>query len=1128
MADGTLHFDTKIDNTGFEKGLSKIQGIAKSSFAAIGASVAAASTAISAGAAAVVEFGSAFETSMAKASTLFGDVAVDTAHLNSEILALSGSTGLAASTFGDALYSALSAGIPATEDMSDALGILESSAKLATAGFTDIDTAMSATAKTLNAYGLGAEEAERIQGILIQTQNKGITTVGELGASLAQVTPTAAAFGVSFEQVGAALAAMTAQGTPTAQATTQLRAIIAELGKSGTVAAKNLVKAAKGTEYAGMTFAEMMASGADLGDVLGMISEEAEKSGKTLVDMFSSSEAGTAALSIMAQDGAVFAADMEAMANTAGLVDDAFDKMMETFAGQKSVFMESGKNLAIAVYNGMDGELTNLMKLGNDMLAQLAEAFETDGAEGLISAAGSVVGQLVVKAAEYAPVLAEAAVSLLTSLAQTLIDSAPIILEAGVQVAQALITGLFGAELGEAFGELGATALETFNLLISIVSDATATVGPLLGDIALTLLHLVNAGLEPVNAVLGFVANHTRLLTAAVVGGVAAWTAYMVVTKVSKAVSAMSKAMALLKTLTDKETISTMLSTGSITAKHVVLGVLTRNVTLATAKQALYNATVSAFPGMWIIGLIAALVAGISALVSVFSDSTDETDANAKAANGLAQNVRKLCDAQWELYDSYEALDAQIPDVNALLSDTGKTLDELDNEISSAEKGISSILSDAIEERRELREQDLKDLREYMEKYRAAVSEQFDMYLSVQNAENLKISSAAPADSEELVRRISGLNTALENSLSTSDELLTQSLTYIENMNKAGYYATEAEYQAAIEAETELFRQRNEQAEAMFNTGYSALQQYAAVDFESALTSQAGAWKTLGNAISEAGNAGGFDALTGQLDALGEYSKILGADAEAMSDFWYTMNQSIASGAELTDESKAALSSFLGEFEGLDGEMSEAGKNVLLGLIGGLRDEIPGLSDTSEMSCDAVVDTLVDYFGIHSPSTLMYEKGGYIMDGLIGGISDKRGALSAVLTDVAGELSEKLGLSGLGALNVPTGSGGSRGNAVTDALAPLSEAARFLRQAAEECAAAQLGITRDACEQLIAQTNAAASAVIAASQQTAAAMQSAVSNITYHTSTSQSLNFYTPTAKPSAVARAARSALEVK
>ena len=49
-------------------------------------------------------------------------------------------------------------GIPVTEDMLAATAALEKLAKLANAGFTDIDTALSATAKTMNAYGMGVED----------------------------------------------------------------------------------------------------------------------------------------------------------------------------------------------------------------------------------------------------------------------------------------------------------------------------------------------------------------------------------------------------------------------------------------------------------------------------------------------------------------------------------------------------------------------------------------------------------------------------------------------------------------------------------------------------------------------------------------------------------------------------------------------------------------------------------------------------------------------------------------------------------------------------------------------------------------------------------------------------------
>ena len=178
---------------------------------------------------------SEFESAMTKASTLYTGSKQGFQDLTKQILELSSATGMSAVTLAEAAYSAESASVP----MEDLGTMLERSAKLATAGFTDVDTALSATAKTMNAYGItGSDAINKVQKVLLQTQNLGITTVGELGASLAQVTPTAAAAGVEFDQVGASLALMTAHGTPTAQATTQLRSAFAELSKSGTTASK--------------------------------------------------------------------------------------------------------------------------------------------------------------------------------------------------------------------------------------------------------------------------------------------------------------------------------------------------------------------------------------------------------------------------------------------------------------------------------------------------------------------------------------------------------------------------------------------------------------------------------------------------------------------------------------------------------------------------------------------------------------------------------------------------------------------------------------------------------------------------------------------------------------------------
>lgn len=311
----------------------------------VGGAVAAAGAA--AATAAVVKFGSAaveaassYEQAFANASTLMKATGDDLQAISDDIIRVSTETGVAAEDLADSVYSAISAGI----DEADAVEFAAKSAKLAAAGFTDTDTALTAVAKTLNAYGLDASHTDEIQKMLIQTQNLGITTVGELGASLAQVTPTAAAFGVSFDQVSAALATMTAQGTPTAQSTTQLNSLIAELGKSGTVASKNFARLTSDVKAGGLTFAEAMEQGWTLDDVLKLFDEDANKSGKSMVDMFSSIEAGKAALSVWNGN---FSENLKEMGTDADVVGEAYKKVTNTFEHQSQVLKNTWQNFKI-------------------------------------------------------------------------------------------------------------------------------------------------------------------------------------------------------------------------------------------------------------------------------------------------------------------------------------------------------------------------------------------------------------------------------------------------------------------------------------------------------------------------------------------------------------------------------------------------------------------------------------------------------------------------------------------------------------------------------------------------------------------------------------------------------------
>lgn len=529
-SDGTLKFDTSLDTSGLEKNTSSLGSVAKHALGVFSGNLMtkAVDAVVNLGKEAL-NSGMSFETSMAKVSTLFTGTDEEFGKLSDTILDLSSATGLAADGLAEAAYSALSASVPAED-----LGFtLEKSAKLAAAGFTDVDTALSATAKTMNAYGMSGEESlDKVQKVLIQTQNLGITTVDELGASLAQVTPTAAAFGVSFEQVGASLAAMTAQGTPTAQATTQLNSLIAELGKNGTVAAKSLEKAAKGSKYAGMSFNEMMDAGATLDEVLGMMQASADASGVSMVDMFSSIEAGKAAMSIFSQEGEVFHNNLEQMGTDADVVGDAYAKVSDTLAYKSQQIKTSLSNIATGLYSMAAGPLADAAGAAAGALAEIQKGFsenglagvgdailgmmesaaeklenfdwegtadkivekitsfiDGDGAGRFLETAGRIIIALAQGIGKALPKLLPAIVKLVAYLVASLIEQIPTLLRAGVDLVGGLVRGLISAlpNIGQATGQL-------FDSVVDGLKDLPGRITSIGSDIVSGLWNGISSG----------------------------------------------------------------------------------------------------------------------------------------------------------------------------------------------------------------------------------------------------------------------------------------------------------------------------------------------------------------------------------------------------------------------------------------------------------------------------------------------------------------------------------------------------------------------------------------------------------------------------------------------------------
>ena len=261
-----------------------------------------------------------FQTAMAKVGTIADTNVVPLSQMQKEIINLSNALGVNASTAAEDVYNAISAG----QKTSDAVAFVEKATMLAKGGFAETGQALDVLTTILNAYGMESSKTEEISNMLITTQNRGKVTVAELSSVMGKVIPTANANNVALEQLCAGYSIMTARGIAAAETTTYMNSMLNELGKSGTSADKALRQAA------GKGFSELMAEGNSLADVLNILQGEADKSGKTLADMFGSAEAGKAALTLMANGVEGFNDEVSAMVDSTGAAQAAYEKMMDT------------------------------------------------------------------------------------------------------------------------------------------------------------------------------------------------------------------------------------------------------------------------------------------------------------------------------------------------------------------------------------------------------------------------------------------------------------------------------------------------------------------------------------------------------------------------------------------------------------------------------------------------------------------------------------------------------------------------------------------------------------------------------------------------------------------------------
>lgn len=310
-----------------------------------------------------------FDKSMTKIKTLVGVASNEVDAMGSAVKRLAADTSVNANDAADALFFITSAGLRGA----DAMKVLEAATKASAIGLGEVKTVADAVTSAVNAYGQENLSAESATDILTAAVREGKLEADSLAQSMGKVLPVSSQLGVGFEEVGAALAAMSRTGTDAAMATTSLRGILSALLNPSSQANEEL-------ENFGLSAQGLREQLKEQGllSVLKTLTDSFGDNQEAAGKVFGNVRALTGVLDLMGNNVVTTEQIFASMTDTTGTLNTAFTELEDelSFKFKKSLeaiktsFTELGKTLAVAILpfiQKLSGFVTDLINKFNNL-----------------------------------------------------------------------------------------------------------------------------------------------------------------------------------------------------------------------------------------------------------------------------------------------------------------------------------------------------------------------------------------------------------------------------------------------------------------------------------------------------------------------------------------------------------------------------------------------------------------------------------------------------------------------------------------------------------------------------------------------------------------------------------------
>lgn len=356
--------DLRVNITGNSSGLSNALTSASSKLEAFGSKMQSVGKNLStrltlplvAAGAAAVKMAFDFDKSMTSIQALVGVSASEVSKMGEAAKRMAIDTGKSANEAAEALFFITSAGLRGDQ----AMQVLEASLKAAAVGLGETKTIADLSTSALNAYGAANLSATDATDILTAAVREGKLEASQLAGAMGGVIPLASNMGVRFDEVAAAMAAMSRTGTNAAEGATQLNAILASLKKPTAEAENALISMGMSTDSVQKSLRDQ-----GLLATLEMLQNSMTKTGLDTTAIFPNIRALKGVLDLTG----------------AGLEDNRkiFDALTNSMGATDEAFQKTSESASFKMTKGLNAMKSSLLDVGNVILTAVAPAVESIG-----------------------------------------------------------------------------------------------------------------------------------------------------------------------------------------------------------------------------------------------------------------------------------------------------------------------------------------------------------------------------------------------------------------------------------------------------------------------------------------------------------------------------------------------------------------------------------------------------------------------------------------------------------------------------------------------------------------------------------------------------------------------------